>query len=117
MDSTQGLLLTILWAFARFGIPILVTVVIFALLSRYDSRWKQEALAKRKQEAAQGLIPLVKCWVFNDCPPEKRESCPAYQEKYLPCWQVFRDEDDLLQRACLTCPVFKKAPIPIVDRY
>jgi len=113
MDSSLGFLMTVMWGLARFGIPVLVTVLIVSILSRIDSRWKQEALENRREESRVGVIPLMKCWVFQDCPPEERSQCPAYKDSYLPCWQVFRDKNDLLREDCLNCPVFRNAPIPI----
>ena len=115
METAQGFLLAIAWVFLRFGLPIIITSLIILLLSQIDSNWKQEALSRRKKNFNLNVIPLMKCWVFNDCPPEKRANCPAYQEKYLPCWQIFRDDNDNLKESCLDCPVFRNAPIPIID--
>jgi len=87
------------------------------VLSQIDSNWKKEALSQKKNLNNEGVITLMKCWVFNDCPPEKRGNCPAYQERYLPCWQLFRDDKDNLKDSCLGCPVFLNAPVPIADSY
>lgn len=114
MESSQGLLLTVLWALARFGLPVLITIVVVSILSKFDSRWKEEALARQRQESELGVIPLVKCWVFKDCSPEMRSKCPAYTDQSMPCWQVFRDKNDFLKEDCLTCPVFRNAPVPSV---
>jgi hypothetical protein len=117
MDTSQGFLLTVGWVFLRFGVPVLITSLIILFLSQIDSNWKSEALSKRKEEIKKSVIPMMKCWVFNDCPPEKRTSCLAYNEKYLPCWQVFRENNGNLKDGCLDCPVFRNAPIPIIDSY
>ncbi len=112
MDSAQGLLLALSWFLLRFGLPILITVLFIFLFSRLDSRWKEQALARRKELVQDQVIPLIKCWVFHDCPPEKRENCPAYQEKQIPCWQVFRDQYGTLKDGCLGCEVFSTVPLP-----
>ncbi len=113
MDSTQGLLLAISWFLLRFGLPLLVTILFIVLFSRLDSRWREQALSIRNESVREQVIPLIKCWVFNDCPPEKRQACPAYQDKHIPCWQVFRDEYGTLQEDCLGCDIFKEVPLPI----
>ena len=115
MDSSHGLLLAIGWALLRFGLPVLVTGLLIRVFSRLDSRWKDEALSRRKDMIRDRVIPMMKCWIFNDCPPEKRRDCPAYKEKYLPCWQVFRDTYGSLQSECFGCDVFRNAPMPILD--
>ena len=114
MDTSQGLVLAIAWVLLRFGLPVLGTGLIIYIFSLLDSNWKKEALAVKKDLVSEEVIPLMKCWVFNDCPPEKRRDCPAYQEKYIPCWQLFRDVNDNLQEKCLDCTVFRTAPIPIL---
>lgn len=114
MDTAQGLLLAIGWVLLRFGLPVLVTGLLIWIFSRLDSRWKEDALSGRKAMIRDGVIPLMKCWVFRDCPPEKRRDCLAFQEKYVPCWQVFRDANGNLQNKCLGCDVFRKAPLPIM---
>jgi len=115
MDTSQGLLLAIVWVFLRFGLPVLGTGLIIYIFSRLDSGWKKEALAFKRDLVGEGVIPLIKCWVFNDCPPEKRQECLAYQEKLVPCWQLFRDENENLQEDCLDCAVFHTATIPILN--
>jgi hypothetical protein len=115
MSSTQGLLFALSWFLMRFGLPILFTTLLIILFSRLDSRWKEQALSRRKQLVQDQVIPMIKCWVFNDCPPEKRENCPAYKEKQVPCWQVFRDQYGTLKDGCLGCDVFRSVPLPILE--
>ena len=95
----------------RFGMPILLTVIVIALLRRLDIRWQNDA-QERLAEVG-GLVPTIRCWVLNDCPPERRERCPAYAQQKKPCWQVFRDGNGQLRERCLDCNVFREAPIPI----
>jgi hypothetical protein len=90
----------------RLGIPIALSVLIFALLHRLDEGWKKEALA----------LPVVpagkRCWEIKDCSEEKKKNCPAAANKNLPCWQVFRTKDGVMKEACLECDVFRQAPLP-----
>lgn len=116
METSQGFWVAVAWVFLRFGIPVLITSLIILFLSQIDASWKKEALSKRKQAGQMGVVPLMKCWVYNDCPPEKRGDCPAFRERYLPCWQLFRDEKDNLKESCLGCQVFRNAPVPLIDR-
>jgi hypothetical protein len=114
MDTTQGFLLAASWFLLRFGLPILFTLILIIIFSKIDSRWRDQALANKKVMFQDQVIPMIKCWVFNDCPPEKREKCPAYQEKNIPCWQGFRDQYGTLRDGCLGCEVFKQGPLPFV---
>ncbi len=96
----------------RFGIPIVLTILIVMWLRRLDARWQLEA-NQTHPRAAVAALPQVRCWEQRGCPPERRASCPAYARPDVPCWQVFRGVDGRLQEACLDCAVFKKAPAPV----
>jgi hypothetical protein len=113
MDTVQGLLLAIGWFLLRFGLPIIVTVVVCRLFMKIDERWQSEATTYREKAGVEKLIPTVRCWVFNDCPEEKREKCPAYQEQHIPCWQHFRSKNAELKETCIGCGVFRGVPIPV----
>ena len=115
MATSQGLFLAIFWILLRFGLPVLGTGLLIWFFNRLDSRWKQEAVSRRKTMFAEGVIPFVKCWIFHDCAPERRSNCPAFQEKNVPCWQLFRDANENLQDKCLGCEVFQTAPLLILD--
>lgn len=113
MSTNEGLFLAIGWVLLRFGLPLLVTLLLIVLFSRLDSRWREDALSQKQAQVKDQILPTIKCWVFQDCPPEKRETCPAYQEKNIPCWQQFRDAYGVLQDGCLDCDVFRGATVPI----
>jgi len=117
METTQGLLLAISWFLLRFGLPVIVTLILIAAFSKLDSRWKEEALSRRVDLVQEQVIPMIKCWVFHDCPSERREICPAYQQKQIPCWQTFRDKYGTLKDGCLGCDVFNEIPLPTVNSY
>jgi hypothetical protein len=90
----------------RLAIPVAVTLVVAYVLRQLDQRWQQEASV-----GAPSPIEVLQCWVLNDCPPERREKCAAYHQQNIPCWQVFRDEAGRLPQRCLSCDVFRKAPV------
>jgi hypothetical protein len=101
---TAGLLL-------RLGIPILLTVLAAWGLHRLDQHWKRQAEHTRPSPIGLGAAPAeVRCWEQADCPPEKREACPAYAQPSTPCWQLFRTTDGELAVGCLRCDVFRHAP-------
>ncbi len=116
MNSIQGLLLAIGWFLIRFGLPLLLTLILIYSFSKLDSRWRDEAIEQRNKAGYDQIIPSIRCWVFHDCPPEKREKCPAFQEKNVPCWQLFRDQYGVLKQGCLDCDVFTGATVPLSRR-
>ena len=77
-------------------------------------QWRQQAEEVRAQAVADGIVPVVKCWLLNDCPEEARENCLAYQNQGKPCWQHFRSKDGCLKEDCLNCKVFRGTPVPVV---
>ena len=114
METYEGLLLAIFWFVLRFGVPILITVALIWLFSKLDKRWREQAEEVRAQAVADGVIPVVKCWLLNDCPDEAKAKCLAYQNQGKPCWQHFRTKDGCLKEDCINCQVFRGAPVPIV---
>jgi hypothetical protein len=104
MDTVLTFVLGLL---LRIGIPVAVTALVFFLLRRLDQRWQKEALA----------VPVISsqrpCWEVKGCSAEKRENCPAYAQKNIPCWQTFRDRRGLLREDCLGCDIFRLAPAPV----
>jgi hypothetical protein len=104
----EGLsILTAIFGFLiRLALPIALTLLAAYLLRRLDQRWQQQGSV-----AQPGPVAVLKCWVMNDCPPEQRERCAAYQQHNVPCWQVFRDEAGRLPQRCLGCEVFRQSPV------
>lgn len=90
----------------RLGLPVALTLLVAYGLSRLDKRWQQQANQYRPSP-----VRVIKCWVLNDCSPEQREACAAYQQAGSPCWQIFRDDAGRLQERCLGCDVFRNAPV------
>jgi hypothetical protein len=98
----------------RFGIPILVTVLIVQLLRRLDERWQHEgAQGKAAGPGEFSMFSELRCWILNDCTPEQRQRCPAFIEAIRPCWQVHRHGNGILKEGCLDCELFRGAPIPM----
>jgi hypothetical protein len=114
METFEGLLISIAWFVVRFGLPILLTLALVWFLRKLDTRWQEHAEEVRAQAVADGLVPVMKCWLLNDCPDEVRANCSAYQNQGKPCWQHFRSNDGCLKEDCLDCKVFKGAPVPVV---
>ena len=110
MEGFDALLSLIGGSALRIGFPIGVTALAVWLLSRLDRRWKKEA-------GESGLMQVTAknpgCWDINNCSPEKRAKCKAFQNQEVPCWQLFRENDGNLRENCLGCDVFIKAPIPV----
>jgi hypothetical protein len=104
MDG-MAILSSVLGIAIRLVLPLAVTLLVAYGLRRLDQRWQEEAAARQT-----GPMSFIRCWVLNDCPDEKRANCPVFQEKNLPCWQVFRDEAGRLPSQCLGCEVFRRAP-------
>jgi hypothetical protein len=95
----------------RMGIPILFTGGLVYLLGRLDARWQQNEIVQRQQgqklETGQKL-----CREYKNCSVEQISICPATKSDQ-PCWQVFRKDNGYLAQKCLTCEVFRAAPVPI----
>ncbi len=90
----------------RLAVPIAVTLIVIVLLRLIDAHWQAESQFVSRPAVAKPL-----CWQINACPPAKRDACPAYHSD-RPCWQVYRGPDGRLAAACLSCAVFRSAPVP-----
>lgn len=92
----------------RLAIPITATILIVFLLRKLDERWQAEAELN--------TLPLDRpeCWKINGCTPEQVENCEVVTST-LPCWQVHRLPNGYLHEECLTCDIFTKAPIPLLN--
>ncbi|MFP3853628.1 MAG: hypothetical protein ACLFWD_04955 [Anaerolineales bacterium] len=99
LSTLAGLLL-------RLGLPAALTLLAAYGLSVLDKRWQQQA---NKHQPSP--VRVIKCWVLKDCSPQQREACAAYQQREMPCWQIFRDDAGRLPERCLGCDVFRDAPV------
>ena len=105
MEWLKTLVAILIGVTVRFAIPLAVTSVLIYLLRQLDAHWQAEA----EQQATAPAIEKPRCWEIRNCPPEQRESCPAFTQAQ-PCWQVFRRPNGYLKEACLNCVVFRSAP-------
>jgi hypothetical protein len=87
----------ILGIILRFGIPIALTFGFAWLLRRLDEKWRAEAQVeaseakyKTQQKALLEMWLQKPCWEVNNCAKEDYVNCKAYQQKDLPCWEVYR---------------------------
>lgn len=92
----------------RLAIPVAATLLFIFFLRKLDARWQAEA------ELAPTPINKSECWKIKGCPPEQMENCEAVTSS-LPCWQVHRLPNGYLHEECLSCEVFTKAPIPLLN--
>jgi hypothetical protein len=104
MDTLTPLLILLAGFLLRLAIPILMTALLVYILRKLDARWQVEA---------QQPLPVQKpeCWKVKECPPQQRAECIAFKSS-LPCWQAFRYPNGYLREDCLSCKVFRDAPVP-----
>ncbi len=95
----------------RFVVPIVLTVVAVWFFRKLDKRWQAEAAERVRLQMALATANRTPCWEQRQCSAERRAACPAYGQKGAPCWQIFRDKDSNLKPACLSCDVFRNAPL------
>ena len=109
MNTVDALLAFLGGTLVRFGIPIIITLVVVYLLRRLDAHWQAEAEQKPVYEPTE----LPYCWEIKGCSPELRAQCEGFMHAAeQPCWQTYRAENRYLKEACLDCTVFRNAPIP-----
>lgn len=92
----------------RLAIPIAISILVFSLLRRLDSRWQKQA----------NVLPVLPvgqkpCWEVKNCSDEKRKDCAAAQHPDIPCWHTFRSKEGILRDACLNCIVFSQTAAPV----
>jgi hypothetical protein len=104
MESITSFLFVLAGLLLRLAVPIAVTAVLILLLRKLDAHWQSEV-----QSTA--LVEKLNCWETKGCSPEQIKNCIAGQSS-LPCWQVYRLPNGYLREECLSCEVFRKAPIP-----
>jgi hypothetical protein len=114
-DALQGVATTLIWSLLRFGLPVGLTLVVCWFFKRLDARWQAEAEEYQEKVGKEKvLLPALRCWLKNECPPEQIKDCPAYQNQDIPCWQHYRAPNGQLKEDCLGCDVFRGAPAPVI---
>jgi hypothetical protein len=120
MEPLPELVAVLIGFLLRIAVPVGITALVAWLLRRLDARWQAEAEEQARKAA---LTPSqngrevvgkgLRCWEVRGCPPERRESCPAYLHPEIPCWQILRAPTGQLRKGCLECEVFRDAPLPL----
>ena len=113
MEMLEAVASAVVGIILRFGLPVGLTLLVCWFFRRLDTRWQKEAETYLERSGIQSLVPVVRCWLLNDCPEERRNSCPAFINQGIPCWQQFRASNGELKEACLGCKVFTTASVPI----
>ncbi len=55
------------------------------------------------------LLDLTPCWEITKCPEEKRESCSAFIDRTIPCWQRASTACSKELEHCEECEVYIQA--------
>lgn len=100
-----------------FG-PFIALVVLTFYLLNWLIAFRQTQIDKERLHHLKDhqVLATECCWLINDCPPEIRDACVAYQNPDIPCWQHFRSEGGgPLMSNCLECGVFRVAPVPEIS--
>jgi hypothetical protein len=103
MGSITSFLFVLAGLLLRLAVPIAITAILIFFLRKLDARWQAEV-----QPPA---VEKPKCWEVKGCSPEQMKNCIAGQSS-MPCWQVYRLPNGYLREECLSCEVFRKAPVP-----
>ncbi|HSG44589.1 MAG TPA: hypothetical protein VLA72_15680 [Anaerolineales bacterium] len=104
MEAITSLIVFLAGLLLRLAIPIAVTAVLIYGLRKLDARWQAEAQIPIQVEKP-------KCWEIKGCAPEDVKNCIAGQSP-MPCWQAYRLPNGYLRDECLSCEVFRHAPVP-----
>jgi hypothetical protein len=107
MEWINSLLAILAGLALRLAIPIVITLLTVYILHKVDVRWREEAASL----PAPLEIEKPRCWETHQCSAEKMKDCPA-PSSTQPCWQLHRLSNGYLSEACLTCQVFRQAPVP-----
>ncbi|HEY6073709.1 MAG TPA: hypothetical protein VIV15_10020 [Anaerolineales bacterium] len=111
MNDSYSLLAILIGLSLRLALPVAVTIVAIYLLRKLDLHWQEQAELERNQPVAE----KVQCWDLKDCPIEKQNTCAALTSPQ-PCWQVKRLPNGYMREECLTCAIFRNAPVPAQHR-
>ena len=107
MEWINSVLAIVSGLLIRLAIPLFITALVIVILRAVDKRWQEEA----KELPLPVQVDKPQCWDVNNCAPEQRRDCPSPKSSE-PCWQVHRQSNGYLREDCLTCVVFRQAPIP-----
>jgi len=104
METLSSIFAILVGLLVRLAIPIVVTAALIYFLRKLDAHWQSEAQLPP-------VIEKPRCWEIKGCSPEQVENCIASKSP-LPCWQAYRLPNGYLREECISCTVFRDAPIP-----
>ncbi|MBI5839165.1 MAG: hypothetical protein HZB19_03610 [Chloroflexi bacterium] len=107
MNDGYSLLAIVIGLILRLVLPIGLTLLVIALLRKLDEHWQAEA----EREQHEPIVQFEGSWDLKNCPIEQRNASPMLVSNF-PCWQVHRLPNGYLSNECLTCKVFRNAPLP-----
>jgi len=121
MNEWQAILVMVGLFALRCILPLLVTFGLGYLMNRLVDRWEaeeEEEVARRKapqlqrtpEPAVVTAIRSVPCWLMNNCPPDRRENCPAFHARGVSCWQARKRAEGALPANCPDCPRYVAGP-------
>ena len=53
------------------------------------------------------LMAIIPCWTIKPCSVSERESCGAYYENSVPCWEASDKHRSCMNTDCRECPVYE----------
>lgn len=105
----------VLW----IAVPVIITLFFGMILRRLDIRWtkegqenRAEAIAKAEQDIYFTIWSRNPCWETNNCSPEARVNCKAYQQSEKPCWEVYR-KNGTFSKNCADCSYREKVLVSL----
>ena len=113
MNEWQAMLVMVGLFALRCVLPLLVTIGLGYLMNRLVDRWEAEEEMERQTAPQPQRVPelavvtairSVPCWLMNNCPTERREKCPAFEERDVACWQARKRAEGALPADCPDCP-------------
>lgn len=81
MTTLQGLFLAIGWVLLRFGLPVLVTVILYQVFKYIDQRWQAQAGEFRRKSGLNSLTPAMRCWALKKCPSSSERNARLTAKK------------------------------------
>lgn len=107
MEWLNSVLAIVFGLLVRLAIPLFITALAIVILRAVDKRWQEEA----KELPLPVQVDKPHCWDVKNCTPEQMRECPSPSSSE-PCWQVHRQANGYLREECLTCVIFRQAPVP-----
>jgi hypothetical protein len=111
MNENYSLLAILIGLAARLVLPLAITMIAVYFLRKLDAYWQKQAEEELSRPAEEPQI-----WDLKDCPIEKRSANPAATSSQ-PCWQSHRLSNGYLSDDCLSCEIFRDAPVRVTHAH